>query len=56
MLRRSLGADVLGGGPPGVLAFTYVVVSLIGRFFSQTDSREEKKDLLIMVTPHIVRE
>ena len=27
---------------------------LIGRFFSQTDSREEKKDLLIMITPTII--
>ena len=29
---------------------------LIGRFFSQTDSREEKKDLLIMMTPTIIDE
>ena len=27
---------------------------LIGRFFSQSDSREEKKDLLIMITPTII--
>ncbi|MGQ0648605.1 MAG: AMIN domain-containing protein [Gemmatimonadaceae bacterium] len=29
---------------------------LIGRFFSQTESREEKKDLLIMMTPTIIDE
>jgi type IV pilus assembly protein PilQ len=29
---------------------------LIGRFFSQSDSREEKKDLLIMMTPTIIDE
>ena len=29
---------------------------LIGRLFSQTDSREEKKDLLILITPHIIDE
>lgn len=29
---------------------------LIGRFFSQTDSREEKRDLLIMMTPTIIDE
>jgi type II secretory pathway component GspD/PulD (secretin) len=29
---------------------------LIGRFFSQSDSREEKKDLLIMITPTIIDE
>ncbi len=29
---------------------------LIGRFFSQTESREEKKDLLILMTPHIIDE
>jgi rod shape-determining protein MreD len=28
-------ADVLGGGPRGVLAFTFVVISLLGRFFSR---------------------
>lgn len=29
---------------------------LIGRLFSQTESREEKKDLLILMTPHIIDE
>jgi len=29
---------------------------LVGRFFRTTSERESKKDLLIMVTPHIVRE
>ena len=29
---------------------------LIGRFFSQTDEREEKRDLLIMITPTIIDE
>lgn len=29
---------------------------LIGRFFSQSDSREEKRDLLIMITPTIIDE
>jgi type IV pilus assembly protein PilQ len=29
---------------------------LIGRFFSQTDTREEKRDLLIMITPTIIDE
>lgn len=29
---------------------------LIGRLFSQTDTREEKRDLLIMITPHIIDE
>ena len=29
---------------------------LIGRFFSQTDTREEKKDLLILITPTIIDE
>lgn len=29
---------------------------LIGRFFSQTDDREEKRDLLIMITPTIIDE
>lgn len=29
---------------------------LIGRLFSQTDTREEKKDLLILITPHIIDE
>jgi type IV pilus assembly protein PilQ len=29
---------------------------LIGRLFSQTDSREEKRDLLILITPHIIDE
>ena len=28
----------------------------IGRLFSQTDNREEKKDLLILITPHIIDE
>ncbi len=28
----------------------------VGRFFSQTDSREEKRDLLIMITPTIIDE
>jgi type IV pilus assembly protein PilQ len=28
----------------------------IGRLFSQTDSREEKRDLLILMTPHIIDE
>jgi len=27
---------------------------LIGRLFSQTESREEKRDLLILITPHII--
>lgn len=27
---------------------------LLGRLFSQTDSREEKRDLLILITPHII--
>jgi type IV pilus assembly protein PilQ len=27
---------------------------LIGRLFSQTDTREEKRDLLILITPHII--
>lgn len=27
---------------------------LIGRMFSQTDTREEKRDLLILITPHII--
>jgi len=27
---------------------------LIGRIFSQTDTREEKRDLLILITPHII--
>jgi len=29
---------------------------LIGRLFSQTDSREQKTDLLILITPHIIDE
>jgi len=29
---------------------------LIGRLFSQTDTREEKRDLLILITPHIIDE
>lgn len=29
---------------------------LLGRFFSQTDSREQKKDLLVMITPTIIDE
>ncbi len=29
---------------------------LIGRFFSQTDSREQKRDLLVMITPTIIDE
>lgn len=29
---------------------------LIGRLFSQTETREEKKDLLILMTPHIIDE
>lgn len=29
---------------------------LIGRLFSQSESREEKKDLLILITPHIIDE
>jgi len=29
---------------------------LIGRLFSQSDTREEKKDLLILITPHIIDE
>lgn len=29
---------------------------LIGRFFSQTDDREEKRDLMIMITPTIIDE
>jgi type IV pilus assembly protein PilQ len=29
---------------------------LVGRLFSQTDSREEKRDLLILITPHIIDE
>ncbi|HSA55057.1 MAG TPA: AMIN domain-containing protein, partial [Gemmatimonadaceae bacterium] len=27
---------------------------LLGRLFSQTDTREEKRDLLILITPHII--
>jgi type IV pilus assembly protein PilQ len=27
---------------------------VIGRMFSQTDTREEKRDLLILITPHII--
>jgi type IV pilus assembly protein PilQ len=27
---------------------------VIGRLFSQTDTREEKRDLLILITPHII--
>jgi type IV pilus assembly protein PilQ len=29
---------------------------LIGRLFAQTDTREEKRDLLVLITPHIVDE
>jgi hypothetical protein len=29
---------------------------LIGRLFSQIDTREEKRDLLILITPHIIDE
>jgi type IV pilus assembly protein PilQ len=29
---------------------------LLGRFFSQTDTREQKKDLLVMITPTIIDE
>jgi type IV pilus assembly protein PilQ len=29
---------------------------LIGRLFSQTDTREEKRDLLVLITPHIIDE
>jgi type II secretory pathway component GspD/PulD (secretin) len=29
---------------------------LLGRLFSQTDTREEKRDLLILITPHIIDE
>jgi type IV pilus assembly protein PilQ len=29
---------------------------LLGRLFSQTDSREEKRDLLVLITPHIIDE
>jgi len=29
---------------------------LIGRLFSQSDTREEKRDLLVLITPHIVDE
>jgi type IV pilus assembly protein PilQ len=29
---------------------------LLGRLFSQTDMREEKRDLLIMITPYIIDE
>ena len=29
---------------------------LLGRLFSQTESREEKRDLLILITPHIIDE
>lgn len=29
---------------------------LIGRLFSQSETREEKKDLLILITPHIIDE
>jgi type II secretory pathway component GspD/PulD (secretin) len=29
---------------------------LLGRLFSQTDSREIKQDLLILITPHIIDE
>lgn len=31
-------------------------IPLIGRLFSQSDTREEKKDLLILITPHIIDE
>jgi type II secretory pathway component GspD/PulD (secretin) len=27
---------------------------MLGRLFSQTDTREEKRDLLILITPHII--
>jgi type IV pilus assembly protein PilQ len=29
---------------------------LIGKLFSQTDSQEEKRDLLVLITPHIIDE
>lgn len=29
---------------------------MLGRLFSQTDTREEKRDLLILITPHIIDE
>ncbi|HEX5074473.1 MAG TPA: AMIN domain-containing protein [Gemmatimonadaceae bacterium] len=29
---------------------------LIGRLFAQTDTREEKRDLLVLITPHIIDE
>jgi type IV pilus assembly protein PilQ len=29
---------------------------LIGKLFSQSDSREEKRDLLVLITPHIIDE
>ena len=29
---------------------------LIGRLFSQSDTREEKRDLLVLITPHIIDE
>ena len=29
---------------------------LIGRLFSQTDTREQKRDLLVLITPHIIDE
>ncbi len=29
---------------------------LIGKLFSQTDTREEKRDLLVLITPHIIDE
>jgi type II secretory pathway component GspD/PulD (secretin) len=29
---------------------------LIGRLFSQSDTTEEKRDLLVLITPHIIDE
>ena len=29
---------------------------LIGKLFSQSDTREEKRDLLVLITPHIIDE
>jgi type II secretory pathway component GspD/PulD (secretin) len=33
-----------------------VDLPLIGKLFGQTTTREEKRDLLILVTPHIIDE
>ncbi len=33
-----------------------IELPLIGKLFSQTETREEKRDLLVLVTPHIIDE